>query len=167
MWMTDEERKIGTKMQVERRVQAADWLGEAAMIKVLIADDHEIVRKGLKRVMEEEPDMEVAGEAGSAAEMLWQLRRGRWDVLVLDISLPDRSGLDALKEVKSVYPELPILILSMHPESQYAKQALRDGASGYVTKGGAVQEVVEAVRVVAGGGSYVSASLADELYGEG
>lgn len=137
------------------------------MIRVLIADDHEIVRQGLKQIMEEEPDMEVTGEAGSAAELLWQVRRGQWDVLVLDITLPDRSGMDALKEVKSMRPELPVLILSMHPESQYAKQALQYGASGYVTKGGAVQEVVTAVRQVVGGGKYVNEPLSREFFEEG
>ena len=104
------------------------------MIKVLIADDHPIVRQGLRQILAIIPDMEVAGEAVNAQETLAQVRAGGWDVLVLDITMPDRSGFDILKELKHEQPDLPVLVLSIHGEEQFAVRVLKAGASGYLTK---------------------------------
>jgi two-component system invasion response regulator UvrY len=133
------------------------------MIRVLVVDDHPIVRKGLKQILAEEPDMEVSVEATNAAELMQQVQERQWDVIVLDITLPDRSGIDVLKDVKAIYPELPVLILSMHPEDQYATRALKAGAAGYITKKSAGEELVTAIRKAVGGGRYVSPSLAEKL----
>lgn len=132
------------------------------MIRVLIADDHPIVRQGLRNILAEEPDMEVSVEARNAAEIMEQAGGG-WDVAVLDIALPDRSGLDVLKDLKALYPDLPVLMLSMHPEDQYAVRALRGGAAGYVTKESAGEELVKAIRKAVSGGRYVSSNLAEKL----
>ncbi len=141
-------------------------MGNKTMIRVLVVDDHQIVRKGLKQVLGEEQDMQVVEEANNASELLDLMKECRWDVIVLDIGLPDRSGLDVLKEIKAMCPEMPVLILSMHSEGQYVLKALREGASGYVAKEGTAEEVVEAIRQVVGGGRYISPSLADGLQGE-
>ena len=133
------------------------------MIKVLVVDDHPIVRHGLKEILAEEPDMEVSVEATNAAELMQQVQERQWDVIVLDITLPDRSGVDVLKDVKAMYPELPVLILSMHPEEQYATRVLKAGAAGYVTKKSAGDELVTAIRKAVSGGRYVSPSLAEKL----
>ncbi|RJP33826.1 MAG: DNA-binding response regulator [Actinobacteria bacterium] len=133
------------------------------MIKVLIVDDHPVVRKGLMQILSEEPDVETAAEAKTAAELLDLVREREWDVIVLDITLPDRSGLEALKDVKAVRPDLPVLILSMHPEDQYALRVLKAGAAGYLNKDSASDELVYAVRKVVGGGRYVSPSMAEKL----
>lgn len=113
--------------------------------------------------MEGEPDMEVCGEAGSAREVARLLRRGDWDVLVLDLALPDRSGLEVLEEALDVKPALGIVVLTMHDEAPYVKRALRSGARGYVTKDRTAAEIVNAVREVARGGMFVSANLAESL----
>jgi two-component system invasion response regulator UvrY len=133
------------------------------MIKVLIADDHAIVRRGLKQIIVEEPDMIVAGEAQSATEALELARHCESDVIILDISLPGRSGLDVLKELRHAYPKLPVLILTMHPEEQFAVRAFKAGAAGYLTKESAPEELIQALRKVAGGGRYVSPALAERL----
>jgi DNA-binding NarL/FixJ family response regulator len=133
------------------------------MIKVLVVDDHPIVRHGLKQILAEEPDMEVSVEATNAAELMQQVQDKQWDVIVLDITLPDRSGIEVLKDVKAIYPELPVLILSMHPEDQYATRVLKAGAAGYVTKKSAGDELVTAIRKAVGGGRYISPSLAEKL----
>ena len=133
------------------------------MIRVLIVDDHPVVRRGLLQILAEEPDMEAAAEAETASELLHMVDEGEWDVIVLDISLPDRSGLDALKDVKAMRPGLPVLVLSMHPEDQYALRVLKAGAAGYVNKDSASEELVNAVRRVVGGGKYVSPSMAEKL----
>lgn len=133
------------------------------MIRVLIVDDHPVVRKGLRQILANEPDMEAVVEAESVHELMQHVRESEWDVVVLDISLPDRSGLEALKDLKALHPELPVLFLSMHPEDQYAVRALKAGASGYLTKESATDELVNAVRKVVGGGRYVSSSLAEKL----
>jgi len=138
-----------------------------ASIRVLVVDDHTIVRHGLKLIMEEEPDMYVAGEASCVAECIAKLGESEWDVVLLDITLPDRSGLEALKDIKAMRPALPVLILSMHPEEQYAKQAWLSGASGYMTKESAAQEVVGAIRQVVGGGMYMRGPLQEGLSGMG
>ncbi len=133
------------------------------MIRVLITDDHPLVREGLIKILLNESDMEVAGEARTAPEMLDLLRHHGVDVLVLDISLPGKSGLDVLKELRAEHPKLPILILSMHPEDRFALRVLKTGAAGYVTKESAPEELVKAIRKVYQGGKYVSATLAEKL----
>ena len=133
------------------------------MIRVLITDDHPLVREGLIKILLNESDMEVAGEARTAPEMLDLLRQKGVDVLVLDISLPGKSGLDVLKELRAEHPKLPILILSMHPEDRFALRVLKTGAAGYVTKESAPEELVKAIRKVHQGGKYVSETLAEKL----
>ena len=132
-------------------------------MKILIVDDHPVVRKGLTQILYEEPDVEIAAEAKTAAESLAMVREKEWDVVVLDITLPDRSGLEALKDIKALRPHLPVLILSMHPEDQYALRVLKAGAAGYVNKDSASEELVKAVRKVVGGGRYVSTFMAEKL----
>ncbi|UCC88977.1 MAG: response regulator transcription factor [Anaerolineales bacterium] len=133
------------------------------MIRVLIADDHPIVRQGLRQILSEISDMAVAGEAVNGQEALDQVRAGGWDVLVLDITMPDRSGLDILRELKHQQPDLPVLVLSIHAEEQFAVRLLKAGASGYLTKENAPDELVKAIRKVVGGGKYISQSLAESL----
>jgi len=132
-------------------------------IRVLIADDHPVVRRGLRQLLEEAGDIVVGGEAGSAAETLDQVRRNRWDVLVLDLDLPDRSGLEVMRDVKLVQENLPILFLTVASEDQFAIRALRAGAAGYMTKKTAPEELVEAIRKVVGGGRYVTAAVAERI----
>ena len=139
---------------------------EKAMIKVLIADDHAIVRQGLKQILSEVPDMAVEGEAADTQEVMGKILAKDWDVLILDISMPGRSGLDVLKDVTLKKPKLPILVLSIHPEVQYALRVLKAGASGYMTKESAPDELVEAIRKVYRGGKFVSQSLAERLAGD-
>jgi two-component system invasion response regulator UvrY len=132
-------------------------------IRVLIADDHAIVREGLKQILSEVPDMVVAGEAADGQEALERIRKDPWDIVLLDMSMPGKSGIELLKQIKSEYPKLPVLILSMHKEDQYAVRTLRAGASGYLTKESAPQLLVSAIRKVASGGRYISPSLAEKL----
>jgi len=132
------------------------------MIKILIGDDHAIVRRGLKQIVEESHDM-IVDEAKNGQEVLEKTRKNRYDILVLDISLPDKSGLDVLKHLKNTKPDLPILVLSIHPEEQYAVRVLRAGASGYLSKDSAPDELAAAIRRVSQGRKYVSASLAEKL----
>jgi two-component system invasion response regulator UvrY len=132
-------------------------------INILIADDHPIVREGFKQVLSETTDMIVAGEASNGQEVLNLIRKNKYDVVLLDISMPGRSGLEILKELRSEHPKLPILIVSIYPEEQYAVRAFRAGASGYLTKASAPHELIEAIRKVSKGGRYVSSSLAEEL----
>jgi DNA-binding NarL/FixJ family response regulator len=132
-------------------------------IRVLIADDHAIVREGLKQILSEVPDMVVAGEAADGQEALDRIRKDPWDIVLLDMSMPGKSGIELLKQIKSEYPKLPVLILSMHKEDQYAVRTLRAGASGYLTKESAPQLLVSAIRKVASGGRYISPSLAEKL----
>jgi DNA-binding NarL/FixJ family response regulator len=133
------------------------------MIKVLIADDHPIVRQGLRQILSGIPEMEVAGEAVNAQETLDQVRAGGWDVLVLDITMPDRSGFDIIKELKHEQPDLPVLVLTIHGEEQLAVRVLKAGASGYLTKENAPAELIKAIRKAVSGGTYVSRSLAESL----
>jgi DNA-binding NarL/FixJ family response regulator len=133
------------------------------MIKILIADDHPIVRKGLKEIIEVTPDMMVGDEASNGQEALEKVRKNDFDVVLLDISMPGRSGLEILKELKSEKPELSVLILSMHPEEQYAVRVLKAGASGYLTKESAPGELITAIRKASKGRKYVSSSLAEKL----
>jgi len=132
-------------------------------MRILIADDHPIVRRGLRQILIDAQDISVVGEADTEAAVLAQLREQEWDVLVLDLAMPGRGGLDVLKQVRAERPHLPVLILSMHPEEQYAVRALRAGADGYLTKEGAPEKLLEAIRKVASGGKYVSEQLAEQL----
>jgi len=133
------------------------------MINILIADDHTIVRKGLKQILAETQDMVVTGEASNGFEVMEKVKNNHYDVLLLDISMPGKSGLDILRELKTESPKLPVLVLSMYPEEQYAVRVLRAGASGYLTKESAPDELVVALRKVAQGKKYVSPSLAEKL----
>ncbi len=133
------------------------------MIKVFIADDHPIVRQGLRQILAGTSDMEIAGEAVNGQDALDQIRLGGWDVLVLDITMPGRSGFDILKELKGEQPQLPVLVLSIHAEEQLAVRVLKAGASGYVTKENAPTELVNAIRKVVSGGRYISSNLAEIL----
>jgi two-component system invasion response regulator UvrY len=136
------------------------------MIDVLIADDHTIVRKGLKQILADTRDVAVKEEAGSAQEVIKKIKAKSFDLVLLDISLPGRSGLDVLKQLKCLRPDLPVLVLSMHPEEQYAIRSIRAGASGYLTKDSAPEELLKAIRKVARGGKYITASLAEKLAAE-
>jgi two-component system, NarL family, invasion response regulator UvrY len=133
------------------------------MIRILVADDHAIVREGLKQILGDVNDMAVRDEAAGGQEALTKIRSGEFDVVLLDISMPGRSGLEILKEIKAERPKLPVLILSMHAEEQYAVRALRAGASGYLTKASAPDELIGAIRKVSCGRKYVSSSLAEKL----
>jgi two-component system invasion response regulator UvrY len=133
------------------------------MIKILIADDHAIIREGLKQILAETSDMVVAGEAADGREVLDQVRKDEYDLVLLDIAMPGRGGLDTLRQLKHEKPELPVLVLSMYPEEQYAIRAFKAGVSGYLTKESAPEELISAIRKVTQGGKYVSSSLAEKL----
>src|SRR6201996_3604186 len=133
------------------------------MSRVLIADDHAVVRAGYKQFLEADPSITDVGEASSGTEALDALRRKEWDLLLMDIHMPDRSGLDILKHVTSGYPDVRVLIMSGLPEEQYARNVLRAGASGYLSKGGSPEEFLKAVRLVLNGRRYVSAALAESM----
>jgi two-component system, NarL family, invasion response regulator UvrY len=133
------------------------------MIRVIIADDHTILRKGLTQLLESFPDISVAGDVSSAPELLSKLAQTECDIIVLDITLPGRSGLEVLKQLRNEYSRIPILILSMHPEEQYAVRAIRSGAAGYLTKESAPEELIKAIRKICSGSKYVSESLAERL----
>ena len=133
------------------------------MINILIADDHAVVRKGLRQILTETPDLRVAGEAVDGEDVLEKVEKNSYDVIVLDISMPGMSGLDALKRLNTEHPDLPVLVLSIYSEDQYALRVLKAGASGYLTKESAPGELVSAIRKVAKGGKYVSAYLAEKL----
>jgi two-component system invasion response regulator UvrY len=136
------------------------------MIKVLIADDHTLVRKGLKQILLETEDIERVDEAKDGKETMNKVSRNKYDLVLLDISLPGRSGIDVLKQLKCIKPTLPVLILSMHPEEQYAVRSLRAGAAGYLTKESAPEELLKAIKKVADGGKYITSSLAEKLAGD-
>ncbi len=136
---------------------------EKAIIKVFIADDHAIVREGLKQILAETRDIVVAGEAENGLDAIKLFRKSDCQVMLLDISMPDRSGIEVLKQIKKENPELAVLMLSMHREDQYAIRSLKAGAAGYLTKQSAPRELVTAIRQVAGGLKYISAALAQEL----
>jgi two-component system, NarL family, invasion response regulator UvrY len=133
------------------------------MIRIIIVDDHPVVRRGLKQILQEEPDIKVVGEAESAPEAFKIIRTIDCDAVVLDISLPGASGAEILKQLKYEYKKLPVLILSVHPEEQYAIRMMKAGASGYLTKESAPDELVKAVRKIISGGKYISSSLAERL----
>jgi two-component system invasion response regulator UvrY len=133
------------------------------MIDIFIADDHALIREGLKKILNSEPDMKVVGEANNVVELFKALERLVVNIVLLDITMPGESGLDALKELRQKHPHVPVLILSFHPEHRFAVRALKAGAAGYLTKESAAAEVAQAIRKVISGGKYVSAALAEQL----
>lgn len=133
------------------------------MKKILIVDDHEVVRAGVKKILDEQSGAITFGEASTAPEALRLVRDEDWDVVVLDLSIGDRSGLEVLKELKQIRPHLPVLILSMHSEDQYARRAFKAGAAGYITKDSPREELVKAINKVIEGGVYISPALAERL----
>ncbi len=133
------------------------------MIRIIIVDDHPVVRRGLKQILQEQSDVKVVGEAENAQEAFKIIRTIDCDAVVLDISLPGASGVEILKQLKHEYQKLPVLILSVHPEEQYAVRVMKAGASGYLTKESAPEELVKAIRKIISGGKYISSSLAERL----
>lgn len=131
--------------------------------RILIVDDHAIVREGLKQILAEVGDIEVAGEADCSSRALQMARREPWDMVLMDISMPDRSGLETLELLKKEHPGIKVLMLSMHRETQYAVRALKTGAAGYLNKQSAPNQLVDAIRLVASGKKYISAEVAQEL----
>ena len=138
-------------------------MSQKATIRVFIADDHAIVREGLKQILADSPDIIVAGESENGLDAIKLFRKSKCHVMLLDISMPDKSGIDVLKQVRKENPDMAVLMLSMHREDQYAIRSLKAGAAGYLTKQSAPKELVTAIRQVAAGQKYVSASLAQEL----
>ena len=133
------------------------------MLRILIADDHSVVRKGLRQILSDEfPTAEIT-EVADAEELIKNVMAARWDVVVSDLSMPGRSGMDALQQIKLSCPDLPVLILSIHPEEQYAIRALKSGASGYLSKDTAPDELVKAVKKVLLGKKYISQAIAEKL----
>jgi DNA-binding NarL/FixJ family response regulator len=133
------------------------------MIKIIIADDHPVVRFGMTKIVSKDPDIVVVGEAQSSHEVMELMRTRKVDVVVLDISMPGRSGLEILEQLKCEYPKIPVLILSMHSEEQYAVMAFKTGAAGYLTKKSALEELIMAIRKVASGGRYASTAFDEHL----
>jgi DNA-binding NarL/FixJ family response regulator len=133
------------------------------MIRILIVDDHAVVRRGLKNILSEQSDMKVVGEAGNADELMEFLRKDECDVIILDISLPGKSGIDIMKDLRVQYPKIPVLFLSMLPEEQFAFRAMKSGASGYLSKGSPTEELVRAIRKIMAGKKYVSQEFAERL----
>jgi two-component system invasion response regulator UvrY len=132
-------------------------------IRILLADDHTMFREGVKQVLSDTPDLVVVGEASDAAQVLEKAQRVQCDVVILDISMPGRDGMEVLKQLKQMNPQRSVLILSMYPEDQYASRAIKAGASGYLTKNKASSELIEAIRRVASGRKYISAEVAEQL----
>lgn len=133
------------------------------MTRVLIADDHAVVRRGFAEIVNEALDLEVTGQAGNGEELVGLLRAGKGDLVVVDLNMPGLDGLDLVKQLRSEFEDVPILVLSMHPEDQFAVRVLRAGASGYLTKNSAPTDLVRAVRMVAEGRRYVSPEMAETL----
>src|SRR5437867_3092746 len=133
------------------------------MLRVVVVDDHAVVREGLKRIISEAPNMMVSGEASSGNEAIDVVRKTPCDAVLLDITMPDRNGMDVLKQIHTDNPRLPVLVLSIHSEDQYAIRSLRAGAAGYLTKETAPAKLIEAIRKVVRGGKYVSPSFAEKL----
>lgn len=133
------------------------------MIETIIVDDHDILRAGLKHILADSGDIAVTAEAGNGNEALARLRSGRWDAMVLDMSMPGKSGVELIKQIKQEFPRLPILILSMHREDIYAVRAFKAGASGYLCKDNAEAQLAQAIRKVAGGGVFISPAVAERL----
>ncbi len=133
------------------------------MVKIFIADDHAVVRQGLKQIISEVSDMQVLGESDNGFEVIDHLKAGNYDMVILDITMPGPNIIDLVKQIHQIKPQMPILVLSIHPEEQYAVRVLRCGASGYLTKESAPEELVNAIRKLSKGGKYVSAALAEKL----
>jgi DNA-binding NarL/FixJ family response regulator len=133
------------------------------VIRILVVDDHSVVRQGIKQIVADSPDIEIVGEAASGQEALDLVRARAFDVVILDIAMPDRGGLDVLRELKAEKPALKVVVLSMYPEEQYAIRSLRDGASAYLTKGSPPEELILAIRTVASGKRYITPAVADRL----
>jgi DNA-binding NarL/FixJ family response regulator len=129
------------------------------MINIIIVDDHAMVRSGLVKILKDEPEIVIVGEADSHAQLMAKLKTVRPDLILLDISMPGRSGLETLKDLRQFYEDIKVLILSMHPEERYAVRAIRLGAAGYLTKESATDELVKAIRAVCSGGKYITPSL--------
>jgi len=142
------------------------WKKDSAMTRILVVDDHEIVRAGLKELLSIYHEFTVAGEAGSGADAVKMVREANWDIVLLDISMPDMNGIEALTQIRRIKPEQPVLILTMHPEDQYAVNLLRAGANGYLRKECSPEMLVAAIRTVASGRRYISPALGDQLAGE-
>ena len=132
-------------------------------MKVIIADDHSIVRKGLRQILLEEYPFAQVAEAANAEELIKMTMTGTWDVVITDLSMPGRSGLDALRQIRDAHPKLPVLVLSMHPEDQYAIRVLKAGASGYLNKDTAQEELIQAMRRVLVGKKYISSKVAEQM----
>lgn len=132
-------------------------------MKILLVDDHMLVRQGLKQILADEYPKAIFGEASTATEALQFVHAKKWDLVLLDLTMPGRGGLDVLSELKAVQPGLPILVLSMHPEAEFAVRVLKGGASGYLTKQSAADEMLTAVKKVLAGGRYITAALAEKL----
>ncbi|MCH8541430.1 MAG: response regulator transcription factor [Opitutales bacterium] len=132
-------------------------------MRILMVDDHAIARKGLRSILENGFKQATFGEAENSTEALQKIQNHEWDLVVLDMSMPGRNGLEVLKEVKAFRPNLPVLVLSMHPEDQYAVRVIKSGAAGYITKDSAPDDLVRAVRKVLAGGRYISRALAEEM----
>jgi two-component system invasion response regulator UvrY len=133
------------------------------VISVLIADDHDIVREGVKQIVSDTTDIVVGGEARSGDEAIAEVRRGKWDVVILDLNLPDRAGLEVLSQIRAIAPHIPVLVFTMHREASYATRALKAGAAGYVSKDTARAHLVTAIRKVARGERYLSPEFAEVL----
>jgi two-component system invasion response regulator UvrY len=133
------------------------------MKRIIIADDHDIVRAGLKQIIAGDRDMTVEGEARNGQELLERVRKKKYDIVLLDLKMPGRSGLEILKQLKLEHPSLPVLVLSMHSEEQYAVRTIKAGASGYITKETAPDKLLEAIRKVCDGGKYISPTVAEKL----
>jgi DNA-binding NarL/FixJ family response regulator len=133
------------------------------VIRILVADDHPVVRRGLKQIVAQEPDMAVLGEAQNGQETLDLVRNQEWDIVVFDLSMPGRGGLETLRELKRIRRNLPVLVLSIHPPDQFAARVYKAGAAGYLTKESAPAELVRGIRKVIAGGHYVSPSVAEQL----
>lgn len=133
------------------------------MIRILIADDHALLRAGIKHLLSEHADLQVAGEAANGQEVLDQVQRGVWDVLLLDMTMPGKSGIELIKQIRQLSPKLPILVLSMHKEDVYAVRALKAGASGYLCKDNAEAQLAEALHKVAAGSLYITPAVAERL----
>jgi len=133
------------------------------MIRILVADDHSVVRQGIKQIVADDPGMEVVAEAATGQEAVDLVLATPFDVVILDIAMPGKSGLDVLRELKAANPNLKVLVLSMYPEEQYAIRSLRDGASAYLTKGSPPEELIQAIKTVAAGKRYITPSIADRL----
>ncbi len=136
-------------------------------MRALIADDHEIIRRGLKQILTDDLGINRIDEANSGEQVLPLIRKNSYNVVILDISMPGKSGIDVLREIKFEFPDLPVLVLSIHPEDQYALRVMKNGASGYLNKASAPEELVTAIRKITSGSKYITSVVADQLLQEG